>query len=107
MMRKMMIFCTSIAGLLLTAPLFGAQGGAAAASSGGATNWVAITSGFAMAIASGLCGLGQGKAAAGACEGLARNPGARPGIQLFLILALIFIESLALYTLAIIFVKVR
>ncbi|HXH51373.1 MAG TPA: ATP synthase F0 subunit C [Terriglobia bacterium] len=107
MMRKIMIFCTSIAGLLLTAPLFGAQGGAAAASSGGGANWVAITSGFAMAIASGLCGLGQGKAAAGACEGLARNPGARPGIQLFLILALIFIESLALYTLAIIFVKVR
>ena len=106
-MRKIMIFCTSIAGLLLTAPLFGAQGGAAAASSGGGANWVAITSGFAMAIASGLCGLGQGKAAAGACEGLARNPGARPGIQLFLILALIFIESLALYTLAIIFVKVR
>ncbi|HVB29104.1 MAG TPA: ATP synthase F0 subunit C, partial [Terriglobia bacterium] len=62
---------------------------------------------FAMAIASGLCGLGQGRAAAGACEGLARNPGARPGIQLFLILSLIFIESLALYTMAIIFVKVR
>ena len=106
MTRKVMIFCTSIAGLLLTAPLFGAQG-AAAASSGGGANWVAITSGFAMAIASGLCGLGQGRAAAGACEGLARNPGARPGIQLFLILALIFIESLALYTLAIIFVKVH
>jgi len=107
MTRKVMIFCTSMAGLLLTAPLFGAQGGAAAASSGGGANWVAITSGFAMAIASGLCGLGQGRAAAGACEGLARNPSARPGIQLFLILALIFIESLALYTLAIIFVKVR
>ena len=106
MMRKIVIFCTSIAGLLLTAPLFGAQAGAAAGGAS-ATNWVAITSGFAMAIASGLCGLAQGKAAAGACEGLARNPGARPGIQLFLILALIFIESLALYTLAIIFVKVR
>ena len=107
MMRKIMIFCTSIAGLLLTAPLFGAQGGVAATGGVSATNWVAITSGFAMAIASGLCGLAQGKAAAGACEGLARNPGARAGIQLFLILALIFIESLALYTLAIIFVKVR
>jgi F-type H+-transporting ATPase subunit c len=107
MTRKVLLFCTSIAGLLLTAPLFGAQGGVAAGSAGGGTNWVAITSGFAMAIASGLCGLGQGKAAVGACEGLARNPGARPGIQLFLILALIFIESLALYTLAIIFVKVR
>jgi F-type H+-transporting ATPase subunit c len=107
MMRKIVIFCTSIAGLLLTAPLFGAQGGAAAAGGGGGTNWVAITSGFAMAIASGLCALGQGKAAASACEGLARNPGARPGIQLFLILALIFIESLALYTFGMIIFKVR
>ena len=107
MTRKVVIFCTSLAGLLLTAPLFGAQGGVPAGGGGGGANWVAITSGFAMAIASGLCGLGQGRAAAGACEGLARNPGARPGLQLFLILALIFIESLALYTLAIIFVKVR
>ena len=106
MRQKVLIFCTTITGLLLAAPLFGAQG-AAAGGGVSTTNWVAITSGFAMAIASGLCGLGQGKAAASACEGLARNPGARPGIQLFLILALIFIESLALYTLAIIFVKVR
>jgi F-type H+-transporting ATPase subunit c len=106
MMRKVLILASALAGVLLTVPLFGAQG-AAATGGGTATNWVAITSGFAMAIASGLCGLGQGRAAAGACEGLARNPGARPGIQLFLLLALIFIESLALYTLAIIFVKVR
>ncbi len=72
-----------------------------------ATNWVAITAGFAMAIASGLCGLGQAKATAAATEALARNPGARPGIQLALILGLALIESLALYTLVIIFVKVR
>lgn len=105
MMRKVVILGSMMAGVLFTMPLFGAQG--AAGSAGGGANWVAITSGFAMAIASGLCGLGQGKAAAGACEGLARNPGARSGIQLFLLLALIFIESLALYTLAIIFIKVK
>jgi F-type H+-transporting ATPase subunit c len=40
-------------------------------------------------------------------EGLARNPAARPGIQLGLIIGLAFIESLALYTLVIIFVKVK
>jgi F-type H+-transporting ATPase subunit c len=71
------------------------------------TNWVAITAGFAMAIASGLCGLGQAKATAAALEALARNPGARPGIQLALILGLALIESLALYTLVIIFAKVK
>jgi F-type H+-transporting ATPase subunit c len=70
------------------------------------TNWVAITSGFSMAIASGLCALGQGKAIAGAAEGMARNPAASAGIRFALVLGLILIESLALYTFAIIFVKV-
>ena len=41
-----------------------------------------------------------------ASEALARNPSARPGITLALILGLALIESLALYTLVIIFAKV-
>ena len=49
----------------------------------------------------------SGKATAAAAESLARNPAARPGIQLALILGLALIESLALYTLVIIFVKVK
>src|SRR6516162_1274100 len=104
MKQRILLYFTGITSLLLAAPVF-AQGGEAAAGAG--TNWVAITSGFAMAIASAVCGLAQGKAASAACEGVARNPGARPGIQLFLILAFIFIESLALYTLAIVFIKVK
>jgi F-type H+-transporting ATPase subunit c len=72
-----------------------------------ATNWVAITSGFAMAIASGACGIAQGRASAAASEGMARNPGAAGVIQNMLILALVLIESMALYTFAIIFIKVR
>ncbi|MDP8988496.1 MAG: ATP synthase F0 subunit C [Acidobacteriota bacterium] len=58
-----------------------------------------------MAIASGLCGLGQGKAVAASAEAVARNPGARAGIQTLLVLGLAFIESLAIFTLLIIFVK--
>ena len=42
-----------------------------------------------------------------ATEALARNPGAQPGIFLFLFLGLAFIESLALYTFAIIFLYVK
>jgi F-type H+-transporting ATPase subunit c len=103
-MRKTMSYVfMALAFMFLAMPVF-AQGGEAA---GSATNWVAITSGFAMAIASGLCALGQGKATASATEALARNPGARPGIQLALILGLALIESLALYTLVIIFAKVK
>ncbi len=70
-------------------------------------HWVAITSGFAMAIASGLCGLGQAKATAAAAEGMARNPAAAAAIRFALILGLALIESLALYTLVIIFLQVK
>jgi F-type H+-transporting ATPase subunit c len=101
MRRTLSIVFMVMAFLLLAAPVF-AQGGE---SSG--TNWVAMTSGFAMAIASGLCALGQGKATASATEAIARNPGARAGIQIALILGLALIESLALYTLVIIIVKVK
>jgi F-type H+-transporting ATPase subunit c len=94
-----------VMGLLYTVPLLAEPAAAGSAASG--TNWVPIGAGIGMAIASGLCGLGQGRAAAGACEGVARNPGARQGIFLFLILGLIFIESLALYTFVIIFLKVK
>ena len=58
---------------------------------------------FAMAIASGLCGIGQGKAVASSAEAIARNPGAGTVIRGALLLGLILIESLALYTLVIIF----
>ena len=87
--------------LCFAVPAF-AQGGESAA-----TNWVPIAAGFSMAFASGICALGQGKATAAAAEALARNPAARPGIQLALILGLALIESLALYTLVIIFAKVK
>jgi F-type H+-transporting ATPase subunit c len=69
-------------------------------------NWIAITSGFSMAIASAGCGLAQAKAVAAAAEGMARNPGAAAAIRTALMIGLVLIESLALYTLLIIFMKV-
>src|SRR6267142_2750674 len=89
--------------LMLATPVF-AQGPEAAG--GNHANWVVISAGFAMAIASSVCGLAQGKAISAACEGLARNPGAAPAIRFALLLGLALIESLAIYTLVIIFVKV-
>jgi F-type H+-transporting ATPase subunit c len=99
-MRKLSYFFLAMAMLSFAVPAF-AQGGGA-----GTTNWVAITAGFSMAIASAVCGLAQGRATAAAAEALARNPAARSGIQFALILGLALIESLALYTLVIIFAKV-
>jgi len=52
-----------------------------------------------------FCGLGQGKAVASAAEAVARNPAAGSSIQTLLVLGLAFIESLALFTLVIIFAK--
>ena len=105
-MRKMMFVSLGLAALFLAVPAF-AQGGEGGGGAGAAVNWVAITSGFAMAIASAGCGIAQAKATAAAAEGLARNPGAAPAIRFALILSLVLIESMALYTLAIVFLKVK
>lgn len=91
--------------LIFAMPVF-AQGSEAGTNQQDVVKWVVITSGFSMAIASALCGIAQAKATAAACEGLARNPGAAPAIRFALILALVLIESLALYTFAIVFLKV-
>jgi F-type H+-transporting ATPase subunit c len=66
--------------------------------------WVLVAAAFAIAIATGLCGLAQAKAVAASAEGTARNPGAAPAIRFALLLGLVLIESLALYTLVICFI---
>ena len=101
-MRKLQIIFMSLAAMFLATPAF-AQGAGEPVS----TWWVSIAAGIGMGIAAGLCGIGQGNATASATLALARNPGARPGILIFLILGLAFIESLALFTFVIIFLKVK
>jgi F-type H+-transporting ATPase subunit c len=103
-MRKTFFMILSM--LALTAMPALAQGDAAAAATSGKGWALPIAAAFGMAFAVGLAALGQGRVAGSACESLARNPAARPGIQLALILGLAFIESLVLFTLVIIFVKV-
>jgi F-type H+-transporting ATPase subunit c len=85
--------------MLLGSPIF-----AQTPAGGGTTDWHLPFAYLAMGIASGLCGLGQGKAVASATEGMARNPGAAAAIRGALILGLVLIESLALYTLVITYV---
>ncbi len=101
-MRKLQMLFMSLAVLLMATPAF-AQTGAA----GTPVDLAPLAAGLGMALAAGLCGLAQGKATASAAEGLARNPGARPALFTFLILGLAFIESLALFTFVIIFLKVK
>ncbi len=89
-MRKLQFVFMALAVLCCAVPAF-ADGGSTV------VNLVPIGAGIGMALAAGLCGLGQGKATASATEALARNPGARAGIMTLLVLGLAFIESLTLF----------
>jgi len=66
--------------------------------------YLAIASGFGIALAAFGGAIAQGRAAAAALEGIARNPGASGKILTPMILALALIESLVIYTLIIAFV---
>jgi F-type H+-transporting ATPase subunit c len=67
--------------------------------------WSIIMAGLAMALASSVGAIAQTSAVKSACEGIARNPGAAKDIRGALIIGLVLIESLILYTLVVVFVK--
>jgi F-type H+-transporting ATPase subunit c len=104
-MRKLQYLFMTLSALFMAVPAFAQATGAGAGGVGGGL--AAIAAGVGMGLAAGLCGLGQGRATASATEALARNPGARAGILLLLVLGLAFMESLSLFTLVIIFLKVN
>ncbi len=87
--------------VLAVAAVFVLPGGVWAAEAGATGGWVGpfavIAAGIGMAIASGLCALGQGRATASAVDAMARQPGAAGRIQTAMIIGLALIESLALY----------
>ena len=103
-MRKLQYLFMTLSALFLAAPAF-AQASPTQASTGYGLMTLAV--GIGMGFAAGLCGLGQGRATASATEALARNPGARAGILLLLVMGLAFIESLTLFTIVMVFLKVK
>lgn len=100
-MRKLQYLFMTLSMLCLATPAFAQSAG------GGSGSLIPIGAGLGMGIAAGLCGIGQGRAAGSAAEAVARNPGARPAIMLFLVLGLAFIESLSLFTFVIILLKAK
>ncbi|MBU1249324.1 MAG: ATP synthase F0 subunit C [Proteobacteria bacterium] len=91
------LFATLV--MVLTAgAAFAAEDAAAVGAVGPVAAWATA---IGMAIAAGLCGLGQGMGLKAACEGTARNPEAGGKVQVMLILGLAFIESLAIYALVV------
>ncbi|MGH9559223.1 MAG: ATP synthase F0 subunit C [Bryobacteraceae bacterium] len=94
-MRKKLVFLIFAALVLLAMPVFAQAPGAAAGSDQSGLKVLGLALG--MGIAAGLCGVGQGKATAGAAEAMARNPGNTAAIRTALIIGLALIESLTLY----------
>ena len=75
----------------------------AAAHAGGDRGLIALGAGLAIGIAALGGALGQGKTAAAALEGIARNPGAQGKIFTPMIIGLALIESLVIYAFVIAF----
>jgi F-type H+-transporting ATPase subunit c len=80
--------------LLLVTPVF-AQTSTAPANAPALGNWSLAAIGLGIAV--GLAGLGQGRIASAAAEGIARNPGAGGAVQTAMIIGLAFVESLVLF----------
>ncbi|MFH1810889.1 MAG: ATP synthase F0 subunit C [Pseudomonadota bacterium] len=97
MLKKTLVVVAS----MMVAALAMAEGGA-----GGSENnaWYAMAAAFAIALPAFGGAFGQGRAAAAALEGIARNPGAAGKLFVPMILGLALIESLVIYGLVIAFV---
>jgi len=94
----------TLAQLVLIIPFALAQDAAEeAANTPEVMTWKAIAASFAIAIAALGGSLAQGRAAAAALEGIARNPGAQSKVFVPMLLGLALIESLVIYALIIAF----
>ncbi len=80
-----------------------AQESHGASGSSDSNSGLALAAGLAIGLAAFGGALAQGKAAASALEGIARNPGAANKVQTPMIIGLALIESLVIYALLIAF----
>jgi F-type H+-transporting ATPase subunit c len=99
-MKKAAVVMLALMALFVIAPAAFAQAAAEAAKPAINTTTIVIAIGFGVAVAAFGGGLGQGRIAAAACEGIARNPGAAGGVRAAMILGLVFVETLTLFTFA-------
>lgn len=106
MRRVRFLFFTVVGLLAAAAPALAQTTQAVADNEASVSKYAKLAAGFGFAIAAGLGALGQSRIAASAVEGAARNPGAAGRIQTMMILGLALIESLVLFALLIVFVKV-
>lgn len=103
MIKFKYIFFSILALMMMAIPALAQAGAADNESTVNAAK--AIGAGVGFGLAAGLAGIGQGLVGSRAAEGAARNPGAAGTVQTLMIIALALIESLVLFALLIVFVK--
>jgi F-type H+-transporting ATPase subunit c len=89
---------------LLALTAFSAFGQDAPATTNNGVAWGPLAAAFVLGISAAAGAIGQSRAIAAACEGIARNPGAAGPIRLAMIIGLALIESLVIYALVIAFI---
>jgi len=105
-MKKIAAWIFGAATTLFSAAAFAQEAGGAIPEGTnvfGVKSALALAAGLGIGIASFGGALGQGKAAASALEGIARNPEAASKVMTPMIIALALIESLVIYSLVIAF----
>ena len=101
MKKAGLILLLVVAGMLFSTSLFGAE--EITQTGAELKKWLGFSAAFAIGVAALGGALAQGRAAAAALEGIARNPGAKSAVFTPMILGLALIESLVIYALIIAF----
>ncbi len=104
MKKASFIFLLVVVGMLFSTSLFGAE--EITQTGAELKKWLGFSAAFAIGVAALGGALAQGRAAAAALEGIARNPGAKSAVFTPMILGLALIESLVIYALIIAFMLV-
>lgn len=110
MKKSLALLLIALVMLFISAPLCLAE--EAAAETGGKTSNIlyyalaALGCGVGIGLAALGTGIGQGIGLGGACQGVARNPGASGKITTTLIIGLAMIESLAIYALVVVLILI-
>ena len=102
---KIMVLVVSV--LLLAPAMFGVEAVTTTTTTAGGVKWGALAAAFVLGISAAAGAIGQSRAIAAACEGIARNPGAAGPIRLAMIIGLALIESLVIYALIIAFLAYK
>src|SRR5258706_9839234 len=102
MKKAAIVMMVAFVAVMFLAPAAMAQDGT---TGGGGKALGALAVAIGMGAAAFGCGLGQGRIASAACGGMGRNPGAAGPIRAAMILGLVFVETLVLFTLAMLALK--